>query len=450
MFYNASGISQGRGVSDLRSFGRSLSTRRDVCPRPKAPLKRHVSCTVAGTTGNGDGAGSAGGIGGRGCYAAASDSGSIAMREMLIRKLRHGSSGGGGVGGRGKPKVKIDTNSAAGVPPPPLTVGSSCSISVAICGNDGRGDGADHMGNNTSSPAESPTADDDAGGDATPRVTPPSGHLLSLPDQLRPDALTIERCKRSCRRIVLNVGGARHEVMWWTLARMPHTRLGQLRRCTTHDALMELCDDYDLARMEFFFDRHPRSFSTILNFYRTGKLHLIEEMCVIAFHDDLLYWGVDEWYLESCCQHQYHAKKEHVYEDMRKEEESLRERQPEDFGNGRFAGWRNKVWDLLEKPQTSRAARVSTIHVVVLHYMHVYVSSLQTHPLCVVVLHYNIHPLFVFVFVFFTLCPHSFLLCYRLSNEYNCCFPEKVSMWRNEQVCQRVKYKALRAVRWPG
>ena len=358
MFYNASGISQGGGGGDLRSFSRS-SSQREPCPRPKPPVKRYVSTSATGTSnyrsGDGDdGFGGGGGGGGGGCFAAASDTESIAMREMLIRKLRY-SSGSGGVGGcGGKPKVKIDTNSDGVLPPPP-TSGSPCSISVAVCGD--AGGAVDDMGNRTSSSAEPPG--EHVPGADTRRTAPPSGHLLGLSDELKPDPVTIERCKRSCRRIVLNVGGARHEVMWWTLARMPHTRLGQLRRCATHDALMDLCDDYDLGRMEFFFDRHPRSFATILNFYRTGKLHLVEEMCVLAFHDDLEYWGIDEWYLESCCQHQYHAKKEHVYEDMRKESESLRQRQTEDFGDGRCAGWRKKVWDLLEKPQTSRAARVS-------------------------------------------------------------------------------------------
>lgn len=81
---------------------------------------------------------------------------------------------------------------------------------------------------------------------------------------------------------VINVGGERHVVPWRTLDRFPRSRLGRLSLCGKHEDILELCDDYtykdDEETIEFFFDRYPKSFASIINFYRTGKLHLIDEV----------------------------------------------------------------------------------------------------------------------------------------------------------------------------
>ena len=166
-------------------------------------------------------------------------------------------------------------------------------------------------------------------------------------------------CERNRkRRVILNVGGTKHEILWKTLERLPKSRLGKLRYAKDLSEIYELCDDYNAAENEFFFDRNPRSFTSVLNFYRTGKLHLVEDVCVLSFHEDLCYWGIHEFYLEPCCQHKYHQKKEVVLEEIRKEEESLKERIVDENFGCCCPNIRKKVWDLMEKPQTSRGARV--------------------------------------------------------------------------------------------
>ena len=85
-------------------------------------------------------------------------------------------------------------------------------------------------------------------------------------------------------RVILNVGGIRHETYKATLKKIPATRLSRLT---------EALANYDSILNEYFFDRHPGVFAQILNYYRTGKLHYPTDVCGPLFEEELEFWGLD-------------------------------------------------------------------------------------------------------------------------------------------------------------
>ncbi|CAG8754663.1 4850_t:CDS:2 [Dentiscutata erythropus] len=73
-------------------------------------------------------------------------------------------------------------------------------------------------------------------------------------------------------RIVLNVGGVKYETYRSTLTAYPNTLLGAM----FHERNQELLRPTN--GNEYFFDRNSRAFHYILEFYRTGKILLLDEI----------------------------------------------------------------------------------------------------------------------------------------------------------------------------
>ena len=75
------------------------------------------------------------------------------------------------------------------------------------------------------------------------------------------------------KRMRINVGGIAFETWASTLERITGTRLALLA------VLGESDEAWDNERQEFFFDRHPGVFSSILHYYRTEELHTDQNLC---------------------------------------------------------------------------------------------------------------------------------------------------------------------------
>ncbi|CAN9506595.1 unnamed protein product [Ophioblennius macclurei] len=163
-------------------------------------------------------------------------------------------------------------------------------------------------------------------------------------------------------QVLVNVGGNRYAFPWSTLEQFPQSRLGRLRSCTTPEEIARLCDDYDEARREYFFDRNPTAFRVILNFLAAGKLRLLRELCAVSLHDELDYWGVDPGHMERCCRRRMVTRVEEVAERERKEEEWRQKRlTAKRTGAQVDRGYRRLVWrlrEVMENPHSGLAGKI--------------------------------------------------------------------------------------------
>ena len=193
------------------------------------------------------------------------------------------------------------------------------------------------------------------------QYSPRSNSPQDFPDQ-EPDMAAIAQHRINHPKVIINVGGLRHEVMWKMLETKPLTRLGRLARAKSHEDILNLVDAYSLVSNEIYFDRDPATFNCVLNFYRTNRLHMIDEVCILGYAEDLQFWMIKELNLEICCIDKFNTRKEHVIAEAAKETQTMgEEEEEEDFGDGYFVKYQKCLWDLFEKPQSSLPAKILSL-----------------------------------------------------------------------------------------
>ncbi|XP_060695318.1 potassium voltage-gated channel subfamily D member 2 [Hemiscyllium ocellatum] len=144
--------------------------------------------------------------------------------------------------------------------------------------------------------------------------------------------------------VILNVSGRRFQTWRSTLERYPDTLLGSSEK----DFF------YNEEIREYFFDRDPDIFRSILNFYRTGKLHYPRHECISAYDEELSFFGIIPEIIGDCCYEEYKDRKRENIErimDDAEDDISSENRLPSMTA-------RQKVWRAFENPHTSTLALV--------------------------------------------------------------------------------------------
>ena len=166
---------------------------------------------------------------------------------------------------------------------------------------------------------------------------------------------------------VLNVGGTRYAFTREVIRDFPLRRVSRLHACATEKEVLELCDDYDRERNEFFFDRHAQAFVFIMLYVRSGKLRFVPGVCELSFYSEMLYWGLESEHLDSCCQKRLDDRMSEIGLDSLSEEDVAPsgDEPPTDAGEpgaraaltGR-AKWLERMRKAFEEPNSSLAAQL--------------------------------------------------------------------------------------------
>ncbi|XP_063072831.1 potassium voltage-gated channel subfamily G member 3-like [Engraulis encrasicolus] len=162
---------------------------------------------------------------------------------------------------------------------------------------------------------------------------------------------------------ILNVGGTKYAFSREIIKNFPLRRVSRLHNCSSEKEVLEVCDDYDRERNEFFFDRHAEAFVFIMLYVRSGRLRFAPQMCELSFYNEMIYWGLESSHLEFCCQRRLDDRMSDTFtyfceEDVKPEEECREERTNTPVPSKWNITWVENLRRIFEEPASSVVAQI--------------------------------------------------------------------------------------------
>ncbi|KAL8624704.1 hypothetical protein ACOMHN_038250 [Nucella lapillus] len=147
--------------------------------------------------------------------------------------------------------------------------------------------------------------------------------------------------------IKLNVGGQIFQTTADTLQSLPNTRLGRLARSAVYSKPPE---------KELFFDRNPDIINCLLDFYRTGELHLPRHLCVNTIERELKFWEIPQELVQECCFKQIEEYNDAAHITV--EIDKFLTVPYESSAEMQTLSTKNKIWLIMERPRLCRTSKI--------------------------------------------------------------------------------------------
>ncbi|KAL5019910.1 hypothetical protein ScPMuIL_002802 [Solemya velum] len=151
--------------------------------------------------------------------------------------------------------------------------------------------------------------------------------------------------------LIFNIGGTRFETYRSTLYKIPRSPLANEEFLKRH---------FREEKGDYFFDRDPDVFKALLNYLRTGELHIPSYVCGPAAKTEFEFWGISDKRIESCCWTNYNS-----WNSTLEALNQLEHDRKESFGSELetqitstlWGEWKSKAWKFLYIPDSSKPAK---------------------------------------------------------------------------------------------